>query len=239
MSSRPELSIVVGTRNRPEGFRALVDSIEAHTPMSWELVVSDASDIPIDEQEVATDVTWPKIRIIPERPRLGHVKGYNVAFKACRGKWVLWLNDDVEVMSGYAENAIRFMEDNPHIGMGAIYYDERPHQDFHINYAWGMPYANFGILRRSFGNKLGWFDEDFEMYGADNAFTFQVLLAGMGIAGIPNSRVHHNVVNDPARQENQTQAAHFRATDILEAKYRRKLPELLQLYEQTSKGVTA
>jgi GT2 family glycosyltransferase len=231
---KPELSIVIGTRNRPDGFRRLVDSIEEHTTMPWELVVSDASDIPIETQEVATDETWPKIRIIPERPRLGCTRGYNRAFRKTKGEWVLWLNDDCTVEPGYAEEAIRFMSEHPEIGIGALYYREAK-PEFFINEAWGMPYANFGILRRQLGNQVGWFDEDFEMYGNDNSLTFRVLLAGLGVAGIPGARVTHHSIQDAERAANE--AKKFEASTILEQKYRHRVTTMRSFYDRAVGGV--
>lgn len=231
----PMLSIVVGTRNRPDAFRRLVESIEKYTPMPWELVVSDASDRPIENEPVATDETWPKIKVIPERPRLGHVKGYNRAFREARGGWVIWLNDDVEVLPDWADNAITFMEYNPHVGLGALYYEEPGKKAFHMNLGWGIPYANFGILRREVGERIGWFDEDFYMYGADNAIAFEMLMAGYAVVGIHSARVRHHSVNDPARQENERDAQ--TASAILSRKYEHRIPELRRLADSLAMGV--
>lgn len=222
------LSLVTGTRNRPDDFRRLVDSIERHTPMKWELVVSDASDMPIQNEPVATDETWPKIRVIPERPRLGYSRGFNQAFRQARGKWVIFLNDDAEVTAGYAEAAIRFMESHPKIGLGALYYSNRG-GPFMVNQHEGMIYANFGIMRRTFGNKIGWLDEDLVMYGSDNALAFKVLLAGLGVAGIPDSRIIHHECHDEQRMQNQH--GRYAEADKLAAKYGPKLSEMRAVYE--------
>ncbi len=225
-----KLSIVTGTRNRPDSFRALVDSIEEHTKgIDWELVVSDASDDPIEEQAVATDEAWERIRVIAERPRLGCTKGYNRAFKASKGEWVIWLNDDVTVDQGWAETAISFMESNPEIGLGALYYDE-PEKPLQVNTAWGIPYANFGIISRVLGDKLGWFDEDLEMYGNDNSLTFRVLLVGIGVAAIPGAVVHHHPIRDVERQNNEK--SKMRASDVLHEKYYHRLPIMRAVYDR-------
>lgn len=226
----PELSIVVGTRNRPDSFRRLVDSVEDYTAVDWELIVADASDIPIEDQPVATEEAWRRIVVLPERPRLGCTKGYNRAFRETRGKWVIWLNDDTTVTPGYAENAIGFMKKHLEIGLGALRYDE-PGCLPQTNIAWDLPYANFGILRRVMGNRVDWFDEDFPMYGNDNSLTFRVLLAGYGIAEVPDVVIHHHPAEDDERKEN------FRyrrtATDILTRKYEQHLPAMREVYERT------
>lgn len=201
-----KLSLVTGTLNRHDSFKRLVDSIVKHTSVPWELVVSDASDVPVE-------CSHPNVRILPERPRQTCVKGYNRAFRESRGEWVIYLNDDAEVQPGYAEKSIRFMEAHPSIGLGALYYQEnenrlpgsvyRREPSFCVNTWAGMIYANFGILRRSFGDSLGWFDDDLTMYGNDNSLACRTLLAGYGIAPIPGSRIVHHVVLDRMKLDNQ------------------------------------
>lgn len=194
------LSLVTGTLNRPASFQRLLRSIQDNTSVPWELVVSDASDV----SYVPTD---DNIVVLPERPRLGCTRAYNRAFRAAKGEWVIWLNDDAEVLPGYAETAIRFMETHPQIGLGALHYSEDG-SPFHINSAWGVPYANFGILRRELGNQFGFFDESLIMYGCDNSITFRVLLAGYGVSDIPGTRIIHHSEKDHLRTENQQHRRH-------------------------------
>lgn len=191
----PKLSIVTGALDRQESLGRLISSIESRAAVDWELVVSDASAVPY----VSTD---KRVRILHEKPRLGCTGGYNRAFRSCLGEWVLWVNDDVEVLSGFDQNAIEFMEAHPEIGLGALHYSEDG-GDFHVNSAWGAIYANFGILRRELGEQVGWMDEDLEMYGCDNSLTFRVLLSEKGVADIPDARVIHHSVKDAHRIANQ------------------------------------
>jgi GT2 family glycosyltransferase len=218
------LSLVTGLRNRPAEFQRLLRSIRECTPMPWELVVSDASDTPMDESSLSSNV-----RIIREVPRLGCTRGYNVAFKQTQGEWVIWLNDDCEVLPGYAEIAIRFMETHPHIGLGALYYDD-PHNGFHVNTCgYQMLYANFGILSRELGNHVGWFDEDLVMYGCDNSLAYRVLLAGKGIAAISGAHIHHHASDDAERLANQN--GRDREAWLLRTKYGPYLDEMRATYE--------
>lgn len=204
-----KLSLVTGTLNRPQAFAGLVASIQRHTVVDWELVVSDASDI-------AMECSDERVRILPERPRQTCVLGYNWAFRASRGEWVIYLNDDAEVLEGYDVEAIRFMEQHPEIGLGCLYYSQRG-DNFHINSAWECPYANFGILPKTLGDHVGWFDEDLVMFGNDNSLTFRILLAGWGVSGIPNARLLHHAIDDETRRDNQKWR--WRDNDILKKKY--------------------
>lgn len=227
MNDRPILSIVTGTLNRPNEFVRLVESIKKRTTVSWELVVSDASSEPYRYLSIL-----PKnIRILPERPRQGCVRGYNRAFWEARGKWVIFLNDDCEVLPAYADIAIDFMSLNQQIGLGALYYCEgKP--PFIVNTYWGMVYANFGIISRSLGDAIGWFDEELTMYGNDNSLAFRVLLAGKGIATIPGAHLWHHVILDSDKIANQQ----YRNpdADTLRRKYEPHLNQMLAVYSKTA-----
>ncbi len=219
-----KLSLITGTRNRPEGIQRLIVSVVNHTTCSYEFLVGDVSDTPTTFSYLPDHV-----RILEERPRLGHTKGYNKLFRMAQGEWILWLNDDAEVTEGYAEKAIWFMEHHPRIGLGALVYSENG-GPFHVNAAWGAVYANFGIFKRELGEQVGYFDEDIEMYGADNSLAFRILLAGRGIASIQDAKVLHHSVDDEMRQDNQK--GRMRDNRVLSAKYMPSRPQWLATYEK-------
>ncbi len=193
----PLLSLVTGTLDRPGSLKRLIASVQKHTTVPWELIVSDASEKP------ALEVMPLNIKVLLERPRKGFTKGYNHALTHCQGRWVIWLNDDAEVLPGYAEKAIEFMECHPKIGLGALSWADNGGSSFKVSMHWGMPYANFGIISRDLGNQVGWFDEDFEMYGSDNSLTFRVLMAGKGVMGVPGQFIRHHRIQDAHRIANQ------------------------------------
>jgi GT2 family glycosyltransferase len=223
MSAAPLLSLVTGTLNRPESFKRLLDSIVKNTSVPWELIVSDASDRPY-ALELPENVL-----MLPERPRLGCVKGFNRAFLRATGEWVIYLNDDAEVQAGYAEAAIGFMTQHPSVGLGALHYADRKF-DYRVNLGWGMVYANFGIIRRELGNSLLWFDDDLQMYGNDNSLTFRVLIHGLGIGSIPEARIFHHSVQDQLRIDNQ----HYKQTDnkVITQKYMPLRNQMLAVYSK-------
>lgn len=191
-----QLSLVTGKVERHSEFRRLLDSLFQHTQTKeWELVVSDASEQPYQSNH-------SNIRVIHEKPRLTHSRGYNRAFRASKGKYIIWLNDDATVCEGYDTAAIKFMDAHPNIGLGALYYSEDGGK-FHINSAWQTIYANFGIFKKEIGERVGYFDEDITMYGADNSLAFRILLQGFGVAGIPDARIIHHSTKDQIREENQ------------------------------------
>lgn len=226
-----ELSIVIGLLDRPEAFYRLFDSIKAYTGVTWELIISDASTNAPIRKDILSGYN---VTIIEEKPRIGHCRGFNRAFKAARGRYVVWLNDDAEVTPNWAAEAISFMDRNPWVGMGALYYCIN-YEPYYINEYWGMPYANFGIINREFGNSLDWFDECVEMYGADNSLSFKVYLAGKVVRGIPTSRIIHKPFMDDHRLRNEeTQPRDCR---ILGNKYQHLCSQMNQINNKFPKVV--
>lgn len=219
-----ELSLVTGALNRHASLARLIESIRKHTCVSWELLIGDASELPLY-------INDHRITRLPESPRLGHTLGYNRCFKVARGRWVIWLNDDAEVLPGYDTAAISFMRSNPGCGMGALHYNEKRADGtwtgFHTNTYRGLPYANFGVLLRSLGDRLGWFDERFTMYGADNSLAFKVFLSGGAVLPVPGAHILHYSDKDQTREDNQ----HYRrqATEGFQV-YNEQLDRMYQTY---------
>ncbi len=218
-----ELSIVLGCLDRPGNFLDLYTSIQQDTQgIDWEIVVSDASKItPLNPD------AFPQARIIKEVPRLGHVKGYNQAFRQAQGEYVVWLNDDCVVTPDWAKNALDYMKSRPDVGLGALSYCiwDRP---FFYNEYWGMPYANFGIIKRELGESLKWFDEEMYFYGADNSLAFKVFCSGKLVRGISSSRIIHRPFHDSYRAGNESHQPMDAA--ILNRKYEHLADYMLQIH---------
>lgn len=193
----PVLSIVTGTVDRPASIGQFVKSVVAHTSLPYELLIIDAG-----ASNVCMELP-PQARVIPEKPRKSYVAGYNAAFRQCVGEFVVWMNDDAEVTPGWDVAAVDFMRAHPEVGLGCMPFKDPGEADFKICDLWYLPYANFGIIWRTLGNEVGWFDEDLTMYGSDNAITFKVLLAGHGVAPIYASRIIHHRERDGVRAMNQ------------------------------------
>lgn len=193
----PVLSIVTGTVDRQPSLVDFIRSVVEHTHVPYELLIIDAGEHPVT-------VSIPDTaRVIAERPRKNFTAGYNAAFAECRGEFVLWMNDDVEVTEGYDSAAIDFMRQFPAVGLGCLMFKDPGDADFKVCEHWGMAYSNFGIISRTLGESIGWFDSDIAMYGSDNAITCKVLLSGHGVAPIKDSRIIHHRVLDRVRRNNQ------------------------------------
>lgn len=244
-----KLSIVTGTRNRADSYRRFIASVERTVPDSiqYEVIVSEASDDP-PGGSYAQPVR--NICVLYERPRAGMVKGYNAAFRDAKGEYVVWFNDDAELLSGWAENALGFMREHPEVGMGCLFFLDhngskpdlgKPAEDVaklkpaeRAEFGWNtqfvtqtiysLPYANFGIFPRELGERVGWFGDGFEIYAGDTSFSFSIIDAGYAVAGIRNARLLHYRARDSERNENRLNVGDDRRA--FDAKWETKLNDL-------------
>jgi GT2 family glycosyltransferase len=115
---RPLVSIVMLTYNALDYTKECIESIRHHTSYPHELVLIDnaSSDGTIEylEQAVADN---PHYRLITNQTNRGFAAGNNQGVAAARGDYVLLLNNDVLVSSGWLDDLVTALERDPQIGM--------------------------------------------------------------------------------------------------------------------------
>jgi len=141
----------------------------------------------------------------------------------------------VQLLPGWCETALEFMDQTPDVAMGIIYFKDCPNGDWKPKFEYQqlhrVPYANFGIVRRDIGDELGWFDESLGVtYGADTAFAFELLVRGYGIAPIWDCKVLHYREIDADRTEHYRTIGSDRAA--FDAKWRDRADEVLEAWEK-------
>lgn len=138
------------------------------------------------------------------------IAAYNRGFRAARGRYVMWLNDDSYPLAGAVEAAVRMIErpDLPRLGMVAFYHnmdrawnrlDSVEHEGltYSIYNVRGVPYANFGLLRRELMERLGWLDERYYFCAWDPDLSLKVQReAGLEVLGCRQARVYHEELID-------------------------------------------
>jgi len=118
LPSRPVVSIVMLTYNALEYTKECIESIRHHTSYPHEIILVDnaSSDGTVEylEQVVADN---PHIRLIANDSNRGFAAGNNQGVAAARGDYVLLLNNDVLVGSGWLEDMVAALEQDSQIGM--------------------------------------------------------------------------------------------------------------------------
>ncbi len=205
------VSIVVPTFNRLPRLQRCVDQIGRHVTHPYELIVVDGG---------SNDGTRPwladqrGLRVILESKREGAVKAFNKGFRAATGHYVMWLNDDAFPLPGSVEAAVDMIErpDLTDVGMVAFYHNwhsprnvlDRVEHDgvsYELCHVRGYPYANFGLLRRSLLERIGFADERYYFFGFDPDLSLKVQLGeGLKVIGCRRALVYHEEHHDERKQ---------------------------------------
>ncbi len=205
MADLLDLSIVNPTYNRLSRLCRCIAQIRANVSVKHELVVVDGGSTDGTRAFLAGD---GNLHVILEHEREGAVKAFNKGFRAAKGEYVMWLNDDAYPLTGSVEAAIRMLERHDTVGMVALYHDwdrtvnvldqvEHDGRTYSIYHVRGYTYANFGLLRRSLLHRVGYADERYYFNGFDPDLSLKVRLeAGLLVIGCREALVHHEEFHD-------------------------------------------
>jgi glycosyltransferase involved in cell wall biosynthesis len=90
----PDVTIVIPTRDRPQFLPRAIKSALMQTFARIEvLIVDDASTSPVE-----TDTADPRVRVIRLEQRAGVSAARNEGLRTARGKWIVFLDDDDELL---------------------------------------------------------------------------------------------------------------------------------------------
>lgn len=215
--TKPVISIISGTRDRPASFARFLKSLVEHTELDHEVIIADASEgqqYVWEPKPVRQRVGWQRIH---EKPALGTLRGYNAAFRLATGTYLAFFNDDTEFLPGWDREAVEQMNAHPEVAMGIIYFNDKANgivkdRFFEFQSFYDVPVPNFGFVRREIGEKIGWFDETLgRMYGCDTDFGLQMLVDGYGVMPLWGCRVLHHREMDKQRSENMHRIREDRA----------------------------
>lgn len=205
----PELSIVIATHRRFARLKRCIERTRAGLAgaPAHEFVVIAAAD---DEGTVPWLAGQRDVRLEVEARRAGACRAYNAGFRLARGTFVCWLNDDAYALPGSIEAALAFIRDprNADVGLVAFYHNHnQPWNELHglerdgVRYGMlhvrGVPYANFGLLRRELLERVGYLDEGYYFCGWDPDLSLKVQReAGLLVLGCPEALVFHEELCD-------------------------------------------
>lgn len=208
----PAVSIVIATYNRCDRLQRCIAHVRENVRAACELVVvgGASNDGTADWVEGQAD-----IRFIRETQREGATRAYNKGFRAARGRYVMWLNDDSYPLPGAVEAAVAMIErpDCGDVGMVAFYHNfdrqrnrldtiEHDGQTFSVFNVRGVAYANFGLLRRELLERLGYLDERYYFCAWDPDLSLKVQReAGLKVVGCRQALVYHEELIDERKSE--------------------------------------
>lgn len=128
------ISIVVITRNTRDLLLGLLSSIHEDSGVlaeSEEIIVVDNGSS--DGTAMAVKNEFPTVLVIRNERNAGFAAAVNQAWRMARGEIVLLLNSDTRLINGELVPLIRFMDENPSVGVAGpalVYEDMGPQRSF-------------------------------------------------------------------------------------------------------------
>src|SRR5947209_15417265 len=103
-----DLSIVIPTCNRAGSLASCLASIRNTTQCLYEVIVVDgaSTDGTLEVLSEARDAMGDRLKIIHEPAREGFVKAANKGFRAARGRYLTWINDDARPLACAMDHAL-------------------------------------------------------------------------------------------------------------------------------------
>ena len=152
---------------------------------------------------------YPSVHLIANDSNRGFSAANNQAIPLCRGRYLFFLNPDAELTGGCLETAVRYMDENPRIGLAGtkvVYPDgsmqetisrRYPGQKHTADELKGLPGAIACVLgasmiaRADLIRAIGGFDEDYFLYGEDQELCLRIRQQGFEIGYIGEAVVRH------------------------------------------------
>jgi hypothetical protein len=149
------------------------------------------------------------VQLIANSDNRGFSTANNQAIPLCRGRYIFFLNPDAELAGGCLETAVRYMDENPAVGLAGtkvVYPDGAMQETISRRYPGekrtagelaGLKGAIACVLgasmiaRADLIRAIGGFDEDYFLYGEDQELCLRIRQQGFEIGYIGEAVVRH------------------------------------------------
>jgi GT2 family glycosyltransferase len=158
-----------------------------------------------------------RLKIITIRDNCGPAMGYNKAVEHAKGKYVVILNNDVELEPDSISELVSTMEGDPSIGIAnskIMFFDrcriqtvgnmldltlctfpvgtnEKDNGQYDLAFEPTFPPGSCMIIRRSLIERIGLFDPSYLLFHDDIDFGLRTRLAGFKVLYVPSSIAYH------------------------------------------------
>jgi len=188
------LVVLVGTYNRLELLKKVIDSIHAQTRCSHEIIVIDGGST---DGTVAYLRSRQDVTPVFQGKLLGASRAYNEVWRQVESKYTCWLSDDTELANGGLDLAVQLLEKDPKIGMVGLKtkdvmgpWTDRPYTGALSEY--GILNCNHGVLSMKLLRSVGYFNQDYNTYLIDPDLAASVLCAGKKVVMTKDICVQHH-----------------------------------------------
>lgn len=110
-----DLSIIIVSWNVADLLAACLDSILAGDTTGVEIIVVDSASA--DHTVTVIQQRYPQVRLIAQSENLGFVRCNNIGLREARGRYMLLLNPDTEIIDSALAQMVQYMDAHPEIGI--------------------------------------------------------------------------------------------------------------------------
>ena len=109
------ISVCITSYNRPVTLVQTIESVRHQTYKNLEIIIIDdlSTDPKVENVLSSYQDIDPRVKYIIPDKKLGLVDNFNVVKRMCKGKYLLYLNDDDWLDENYIEESLSFLEANP------------------------------------------------------------------------------------------------------------------------------
>jgi len=204
----PKVSIVIVNHNGKDLTLNLLKSISKLNYKNYEIILVDNASTD-GTQEIVKNI-FRNVKLVENTKNLGY-SGTNSSIKYCDGKYILFLNNDMELDGNSLNELVKTAKVNNGAAMIAPrlvnFYDKnlksggtwlsRAFYNGHIKgndkeAAKEIPYLGVGLIRTDFVEMFGYlFDRDYFIYGEDVDLGLRIRLTGKKVMFEPKSVMYH------------------------------------------------
>ncbi len=206
--NQPKVSIVIVNYNGKSFLGILLKSISKLSYKNYEAIVVDNNST--DGSQEFIKKNYKKVKLVENKVNLGY-SGINSAIKFCKGSYILFLNNDMELDKNSLTEIVKTIESDKDVVMVAPklvnFYDKslksggtwlsRAFYNGHIKGTGNentkeIPYMGVGLIRKDFVDMFGYlFDPDYFIYGEDVDLGLRIRLTGKKVLFEPKSIIYH------------------------------------------------
>ena len=226
----PQVSVVILNWNGKDYLRSCLSSFRSVTQPSYEIIVVDNASTDGSVEMVRS--LFPHVRLIAKKRNTGFAGGNNFGWKAAKGKYVLFLNNDTVVTPDFL--TILVIRAQKNLRVGCLQPEMRVMTDkklldaagsyltptgFLFHYGYRKPHSlpQYKTAREIFSakgacmlipqkvlQKVGGFDEDFFICFEETDLCHRIWLAGYSVVYDPAAFIYHVAGGDTGNTYDRT-----------------------------------